>query len=115
MGATASGKLALARFYDGTENDMTVREAFEKAGYPVPKGKCLNLYLWDYETPRLGYEDSCIYENDAWMLEDAYGHLGWFPNSLFDSHIKIEGLNMSNLPAKDAYDLLPDVVKEVVE
>ena len=39
MGATASGKLALARFYDGTENDMTVREAFERSGHPVP-------YMW---------------------------------------------------------------------
>jgi len=94
---------------------MTVREAFDRAGYPVPNGRALSLYLWDYETPRIGFEDSCVYDNDAWVFEKAYGQWGWFPHTLCDDHVKIDGVNIDHLPAIDAYDVLPDVVKEILK
>ena len=61
MGATASGKLALARFYDGTENDMTVKEAFEKAGYPVPEDMKITLYQ----------------PQNHWMIVNSNKYAGW--------------------------------------
>ena len=42
MGATASGKLALARFYDGTENNMKKNNEYEQCttdGKPFDGGK----------------------------------------------------------------------------
>jgi hypothetical protein len=93
---------------------MTVREAFEKAGHPVPGNKPLHIYLWDRVDVCVGYEDAFIEQDDAWRLYTAYGVMGWYPECVYDDHLKIGEVDISNLPAIDAYEALPDVVKAVV-
>ena len=98
---------------------MTVREAFEKAGHPVPEdamlvldyGKIAFLYgdkfrVTDNSTSRNIYRFETIKtlpESCGWIASGSreLGH--------------IDRVDLSNLPAIDAIDALPEVVRKVVK
>lgn len=100
---------------------MTVREAFAKAGYPVPEGKALSLVMRSYEdTPDWGFWDESGGFDERpspWFFkpqreEEDFPYL-WYPCTA-DDYMVIDGLDLSNLPAEDAYDALPSVVREII-
>lgn len=79
---------------------MTVREAFAAAGHPVPEG----------------YELACSWHDDCWFARKGEDYVVFGPEleGVSIRVINAVGINLSNLPAIDAYDALPDVVKAVV-
>lgn len=102
----------IARFVCGPEDPpqeatMTVREAFAKAGYPVPEGAFMTLkgmsrpLAWKYSYKKKDFIFQQLRGVWAW---DSAGNT----NSLCD-------VNLSNLPAVDAFDALPKCVQEVIE
>jgi hypothetical protein len=85
---------------------VTVREAFHNAGYPVPEGPLYYASTW--WVPASFYSELYTFTptGDRWVyLEmhwaDPFGHTANF--------------DLSNLPAIDAYDALPEVVRKVVK
>jgi len=107
----------LAQFMSGKpcpETDTyTVAEAFADAGFPVPEGKELCIYLLDGEES-IGFEDKCVYDDDAWTVRDIDGEFLWYPTAVHDdlAHTKVEGIYITRLPAKDAWEQLPSVVRD---
>ncbi len=91
---------------------LTVREAFEKAGYPVPEG--YELY-WGYRhhggKSIIAMMNPTAVNAKPLVLEQILPGHG---RSLWKESIGVDGIKISNLPAIDAYDALPDVVKKVV-
>lgn len=81
---------------------MTVREAFAKAGHPVPDGARVGLSGRDWF-----YSVDC---RRASVFSAAAG--GWLtpPNS---GYLDIR-VDLSNLPALDACNALPECVQKVV-
>lgn len=88
---------------------MTVREAFEKAGYPVPEGCRLLLE----EMNRYGVcAWLCVHETGTtFQFRQLSNEWGW-RNACKSWK---PPFSIANLPATDAYDALPDVVKKVVK
>lgn len=97
---------------------MTVREAFALAGHPVPEGAELRYV-----------PDTPLYD-DAWIiyLKEPHTTITWFAprrndkgwekeqDEDFSSHAsQLTTFDLSNLPAIDAYDALPEVVRAVVK
>lgn len=81
---------------------LTVREAFEKAGHPVPEGA------------RLEYSE----DNWSYLHEDRTTHWGlsserWAYSSPYTR--PVTHFDLSNLPARDALEALPQEVRKVVE
>lgn len=78
---------------------MTVREAFAKAGHPVP------------EDAMIGYSN--ITGAWRWGANDAHGTFfrGW---AIANGPSAITP-NLANLPARDAYDALPECVRKVLD
>lgn len=91
----------------------TVSEVFALAGFPVPDGKELCIYLLDGDE-KIGFEDKCICDDDAWTVKNVAGESIWYPTVIQDdyAHTKVEGIYVTRLPAKDAWGVLPEVVKE---
>lgn len=97
---------------------MTIREAFEKAGYPVPK------YSWLVYWPLPDSSDKYWFYLDHNDPERKC--LYWFPHECWEpaecSRFELdelellrgqiyESIDISSLPAIDALDFLPDAVK----
>lgn len=75
---------------------ITVAEAFKLAGHPVPEG--MRISFTDYQwiaKQRGGHSATWNWTDRRWMYE--------FHNVPID---------MSNLPARDAWERLPEVVRE---
>lgn len=83
---------------------LSVREAFAKAGHPVPEGAYI---YFDHEE---GIPDAWWYATaEAWCF---FVSEGW---GAVHGGIERDPIDLSNLPAADAYDALPECVRKVVE
>lgn len=95
---------------------LTVRQAFALAGFPVPEGKAIQLFDSDGDI-RWGHMDVYICGDSPWYLkaeESAPGGWMWWPEQ-FDCDAVLDGLDLANLPARDALSALPQVVRAAVE
>ena len=80
---------------------VTVAEMFEAAGHPVPKGGFPLLY--DDVDDNWYRPDFVWFDGDKWVVEDE-----GMPD-------RAKSPDLSRLPALDAWDALPEVVKAVVK
>lgn len=112
---------------------MTVREAFAAAGHPVPAdGTTMHVKFdentWcidsDYGLFEFSDRDAIIEDAKGWGhdisgLVDiaAVPEFDWlcFPLSEPENNEFDVRFDLSNLPAADAYDALPEVVQKVVQ
>jgi hypothetical protein len=77
---------------------VTVREAFKAAGFPIPDESVgMSIISLPDETFKIGYVKasgwSCSLEDGKWIPEGKFSH--------------VDGLDLSNLQAKDCAELLP--------
>lgn len=97
---------------------MTVREAFEKAGHRIPRGNKIIFRLVVTSSMMVGDGASMCWfavGNGEFWFGDTWVHFGETSHHPINvSHSSIDP-DLSNLPAIDAYDALPDVVKKVVK
>jgi hypothetical protein len=89
---------------------MTVREAFEKAGYPVPDDAKI-VRDWCY---------SCNEDEWAWHSPTRYAEsFSKWKGKRLAQYADIVWLrratNLTNLPAIDAYDVLPGCVRKALD
>lgn len=96
------------------EETLTVRQAFEKAGYPVPAKSPITYWPagvsgmgagWHYEGRKL----------HSWGYVKYAGQTiyGW--DETYDPGSRTKLPDLSTLPSIAAYDLLPEVVRKVVK
>lgn len=109
---------------------MTVREAFAKAGHPV-LDRCKIVYAYDGYVEEHDLLDDTSVEQvvqnitpDWWTVENPpYRNWELFDDGWTDPGNMMKPCgwlrhplpDLSNLPAIDAYDALPEVVRKVVE
>lgn len=91
---------------------MTVREAFEKAGHPVPPGRIAfdssgHRYDWFGRCDDVG---GTRHKQGFKFIGDQWSFLPCEPGYKFESQI-----DLSNLPAIDAYAALPECVRKVLD
>lgn len=96
---------------------MTVREAFEKAGYPVPEGFRLTAVFnqlvavggteqWSQEQVIM---DRMLFKT---FPQCPCGGCFW----VIDGQLSVNGaMWLDNLPAIDAYDALPQALRDIVD
>ncbi len=106
--ACAKGQVRQMRLErDELMSNLTAREAFEKAGYPVPEGCGLVVSISHYG-------------EYAWLAVHVSGTTKHFRklSDEWDWRVAYKErliVDLSNLPAKDCLDALPEVVRKVVE
>jgi len=80
---------------------MTVREAFALAGYPVPEGATLVWASFDWiATANNPWKTYCFLEDE------------WVPET--DICMGFRDIDLSNLPAKNAWSALPTCVRKAI-
>ena len=84
---------------------MTVREAFAKAGHPVPDSGLIykSSRFWFAVLPLVGCYDEMEFRS------------GWKHLNTYERNPRGLSPNLSNMPAKDCLSALPEVVRKVVE
>lgn len=87
---------------------MTIREAFAKAGYPVPVDAMIGSWttsgLWFYS-----------FEGCSFWFKHPSGP--WVKDGPWDYHrrdMAMRMIKLDNLPAVDALDALPECVRKVL-
>lgn len=97
---------------------MTVREAFAKAGYPVPEKAMLFVAYQQKPNHERRAEWIAVFDAGICPVGKRFflGARAWMTDEPFSNsrHWVITRIDLSSLPAIDAYDALPDVVKKVV-
>ena len=100
---------------------ITIREAFAKAGFPAPEGKLVYNHRSSSETISDGWvvlardrRDSQVFTSVSLSGNTYYG---WDVDKCWVSKDRCLGLDLdlSNLPAIDAFVVLPCVIQKVVK
>jgi hypothetical protein len=92
------------------KNTITVRELFEKAGYPVPEGARItyggprDIYDWRYYRP-----DSAEHGLPTQLI----GEFQWWPTGIVST--RVHWPDLSRLPAIDCIEALPAPLREALE
>lgn len=100
---------------------VTVAELFEAAGHPVPEGARLFAHFLVGD----GMTASDVRRYWGWRLITEVGHFlngAWQVDKIDEANasdpirvISAVSIDLSRLPALDAWDALPEVIKAVVE
>lgn len=92
---------------------MTVKEAFEKAGYPIPDGGLIG-YSWRGHAWDWFGRVSCLHHSDragqGFKFVSQWSFFPCEPGHEFEPHF-----DLSNVSAIDAWTALPSVVTRALE
>lgn len=111
---------------------VTVAELFAAAGHPVPEGAILVRKTWTavWERVRDGYASQESEERSAWFAYGPTEQDGLLPEFNFSDNawkrmrycvrdylkiLQVPIIDLSRLPALDAWGALPEIVKAVVK
>lgn len=94
---------------------LTVQQAFERAGYPVPEGAVLIYGCPVSMNAPNEWCDAWFYQYDDYPKVFSSGETRWCRQKYADEKFFDGRPNIANLPAIDCIDALPETVRAVLD